>query len=589
MYQPQPDPAKTAALAKAINVNTHLAALLVQRGIETFEQAKNFFNPLTSHLHDPMQMRHMDLAVQRLAAALQAQEPIMLYGDYDVDGTTAVALMHYGLRQLYALQHKATSNQAPPEVALPEVAPPKVAPPEPPLHYYVPNRLTEGYGLSAQGVQHAHEQRCQLLITLDCGINAVSTIEQARQLGIDTIVVDHHLPGPEMPPALAILDPNQPGCHYPCKHLSGCGVAFKLLYALYQHLGHDPRQLHEHLDLLAISIGADIVPVTGENRILAFHGLQALAHTQKPGLVALKAVAGLSGMLDMEQVVFGLAPRINAVGRLAHARQVVQWLLSQDAQEAQALAAQMDRLNQERRALDAQTTAEALQMVPQEPTHHSTVLFKEEWSKGVVGIVASRCIEQHYRPTIILAGNDAQTATGSARSIEGLDIHQAIKACQPLLQKFGGHAHAAGLTLNKNLINTFKAQFDQQVATMLKGRRPLPQLTVHATVQASKLGPRFMGILERMGPFGPGHEAPVLALESPRLVPGSLRLLKEKHLRFAIAPTAGSQITAIGFGLGHYYGFLQQHAPKRMAFTLQWNVYQGNKTLQLNLKDIRFD
>ncbi len=544
-------------LAGALNISEPLAQLLVQRGITTFDEAKNFFRPSLDDLHDPFLMKDMDKAVNRLCEAVFNGEKILVYGDYDVDGTTAVATAYSFLKK-YSEQ----------------------------VSFYVPDRYTEGYGVSEKGVRLAAAEGFGLMICLDCGIRAVKNITLAKELGLDVIVCDHHLPGAQLPPALAILDPKQAECAYPFKELCGCGVGFKLLQGFCVQNTIDLKELYEYLDLVAVSIGSDIVPIVGENRILAYFGLQKINKQPSAGLKALKEISGFKKDLSISDVVFYLGPRINAAGRLAHARESVNLLINGDENQMIELAKVLNDRNTERKDFDQAITEEALEMIREEfPETKSSVLFKPNWHKGVVGIVASRCIEQYYRPTIILTESEGM-ATGSARSVDGFDVHEAISQCEHLLEQYGGHQHAAGVKLTLANVEPFRRAFEEVVTRTITPDQLIPKLTIDLDVDFDFLTFKTIGILNQMAPFGPQNLQPTFCTRRV-FVKNAPRLLKDAHLKLMVYQEGHSGgFEAIGFGMGHLADSLLPHQPFDIAYHLEQNEFQGNKTLQLNLKDI---
>lgn len=545
-------------LAKEINVSKPLATLLAQRGIHSYDEARNFFRPNLEDLHDPFLMKGMTEAVNRLCDAVFNGEKILVYGDYDVDGTTAVATV-------YSFLKKFTADIA----------------------FYVPDRYTEGYGVSEKGVRWAAEQEFDLMICLDCGIRAVKNISLAKELGLDVIVCDHHLPGEVLPPALAILDPKQVDCNYPFKELCGCGVGFKLLQGFCQQNTIEFKELYEYLDLVAVSIGSDIVPIVGENRTLAFYGLQKINQQPSAGLKALKDISGFKNALSISDVVFYLGPRINAAGRLSHAKESVNLLINNNENELLELAKVLNDRNVERKDFDQSITAEALEMIEDHfPETKSSVLFKSDWHKGVVGIVASRCIEHYYRPTIILT-ESAGVATGSARSVDGFDVHEAIGNCEHLLQQYGGHQHAAGLSLSLDNVEAFRQAFENEVGRTITPDQLIPKLMVDLEVDFDFLTFKTLGIINQMAPFGPQNLQPTFSTRNV-FVKNAPRLLKDTHLKLMIYQEGHvGGLEAIGFGLGHLADQIVPNKPFEIAYHLEQNEFQGNKTLQLNLKDIK--
>ncbi len=562
VLQEKPDQEIVQQLSSAINVSPVLAILLAQRQITTFDCAKDFFRPSLARLHDPFLMKDMDHAVNRLILAIKRNERILVYGDYDVDGTTSVSLMYGFLRQIYS--H---------------------------LDYYIPDRYTEGYGISEKGIEYATTQGCTLIIALDCGIRAVNLINEARKKGIDFIVCDHHRPGAQLPPAHAILNPKQDGCHYPYKELCGCGVGFKLLQGFCQQVKQYQKELVKYLDLVAIAIAADIVPVTGENRVLMCFGLKRLNMGARPGLHALAQLAGLQGEITVENIVFGFAPRINAAGRMKHAKAAVELLLAEEEETAFRLGDGLNQFNTSRRAIDSTVTQEALQMIEQDHTlsgAKSTVLFKDGWHKGIVGIVASRCIEKYYRPTIILTESN-QKATGSARSVTGFDVYEAIAACSDLLEQFGGHTHAAGLTLSIDNVPLFQKKFEETVAASITDELLVPQIEINDEIALSEITRKFHKVMEQMAPFGPGNMRPVF-MSSKLYLSREPQLLKEKHLKIYVKQVGDkNEFCALGFNMPELYHSLQANVPFRMVYTIEENCFNGNSTLQLMIKDVRVE
>ncbi|WP_426489824.1 single-stranded-DNA-specific exonuclease RecJ [Hymenobacter sp. 102] len=566
--KPAPDVEKVRHLADALRVNEAIVSLLCQRSVCTFEEARAYFRPDLSQLPDPLLMRDMDRAVDRLLRALHLGERVLVYGDYDVDGTTSVALVYSYLRQFFGAER---------------------------VDYYIPDRYKEGYGVSEAGIDHAHDFGYQLIIALDCGVKAVEKITYANRLGVDFIICDHHLPGPELPQAVAVLDPKRADCPYPFKELSGCGVGFKLMQAFTQRQGLAEDDLYELLDLVAVSIAADIVPIYGENRTLAFHGLRLIndrQRPQRPGLDALRELAGLqTAELNISSLVFGFAPRINAAGRMGDAKRAVAMLLADTTAEAVATAGVVDKTNQERRGFDTSITKEALEMIEQDDLLRSartTVLFKQDWHKGVVGIVASRCLDKYYRPTIILTESNGK-ATGSARSVVGFDVHQAIEDCAELLDQYGGHMYAAGLTLPVENVPAFRAKFEQIVAGRILPEQLIPPVEIDLTVQLSDITPAFYRLLSQMEPFGPGNPNPVFASERVYAAPDSARIVGNSHLKLTLTQDGHHTVDAIGFGLGEYYERIRQGQPFSVCYTVEMNEYRGIKNLQLRVKDIRWE
>jgi single-stranded-DNA-specific exonuclease len=558
VYKPLPNQEHIESLSEAINVKHILGSILLQRKITTFEKAKDFFRPSLDNLHDPFLMKDMDKAVERLIRAIDKGEKILIYGDYDVDGTTSVSLVYDFLSKRY-------SN----------------------LEFYIPDRYKEGYGISAASIEWAKENKYNLIISLDCGIKSVALIQKAADYGIDFIVCDHHTVGHELPPAYAVLDPKRPDCKYPYKELSGCGVGFKLLqgFCKVQNLGYD--ELYSYLDLLAISIASDIVPITGENRVLAFYGLKNINGNPRPGVKALVDVAMFRKEVDISGVVFGIGPRINAAGRIAHAKTAVRLLLSKNDEEADHFAQLINEKNLVRKDFDMSITEEALQMIESdiEKDAVSTVLFKEDWHKGVIGIVASRCIEKFYRPTIILTQSD-QYATGSARSVVGFDVYEAISKCSDLLLQFGGHMYAAGLTLKVEHVPEFRKRFEEVVASSICREDLIPQIEVDLELDISDIDYKLYNILKQMAPFGPGNMQPVFVSKGVKDT-GSARVLKDQHLKINITQDGYFCIDAIGFGLAHHYSKISEGKEFDICYNICENDFNGKKSLQLLIKDIK--
>lgn len=551
-------------LQDTVQVPESLAILLWQRGIFQFDEAKSFFRPSLDQLHDPFLMKDMTLAVDRLQTALNQHEKILVFGDYDVDGTTAVALVYGFLATL--------TNR---------------------LDFYVPDRYKEGYGISKQGIEWAHQQGITLIIALDCGIKAIQEVAYAQSFGIDMIICDHHEPGETIPQAVAVLDPKRKDCPYPFKELSGNGVGFKLMQALAESLSIPMEQLYNFLDLCVVSIGADIVPIVGENRILAFYGLKKLNESPCIGLLALKKVAGFLEPMTIENVVFVLGPRINAAGRIFHARSSVQLLLSQDYNEAWDMAQEIHAYNAQRRELDSSITDEALRMIQDDPwlanEAKSTVLYNPQWHKGVIGIVASRCIERVHRPTIIFTKSQDKAA-GSGRSIAGFDLYAALEACSEWLIQFGGHTHAAGMTILPDNIPHFMQAFDREVQRRMSAEMMIPKISIDLPILLKDITPKFFRILRQMGPFGPHNMQPVFITQGLRLVNPPVRM-KEKHLKLQVMEiSSGISFVALGFGMAEdFYDRLQSDAPFALTYTVDENNFRGTVTLQLMIKDIKWD
>ncbi len=548
-------------LSNEINVNPTLANMLVNRGIQNFQQAKDFFRPDLDKLHDPMLMKDMDKAVQRLVLAIQNQEPILIYGDYDVDGTTSVALFYSFIKSFYAN-----------------------------VSFYIPDRYKEGYGISEKGVRYAAENNFKLLISLDCGIKALDKIELANELGVDCIICDHHTPGETLPQAIAVLDPKRKDCPYPFKELSGCGVGFKLVQAFSEFSGKSQASLYAYLDLVAVSIASDIVPITGENRILAYYGLERLNNNPRPGIKALLLKGKVEKDISITDIVFKIGPRINASGRLEHAKASVELLISGSLDEAVRRAELVEDVNAARKNFDENITREALEMIENlelNGASKSTVLFKEDWHKGVIGIVASRCIEKYYRPTIILTESNNK-ATGSARSVFDFDIYEAIEACSDLLEQFGGHKYAAGLTLAVENVPAFQKKFERVVSERVNEIHLKPIQEIDDELILDQINYKFYNILKQMTPFGPGNPEPVFCVNQVHAE--NVKILKEKHLRFEIIQDGqNTRPVCIGFGFAEYYELLNSKMRFNIAFEIRENTFRNTSSLQLYVKDIKFD
>jgi single-stranded-DNA-specific exonuclease len=557
-----PENGKVEQLSKEINVNPVLSSVLIQRGIDTYKKAKSYFRPSLDSLHDPFLMEDMDLAIERLNRAIHNAENILIYGDYDVDGTTSVALVFSYLKKIY-------SN----------------------VHYYIPDRYQEGYGISKNGIEWADKNNINLIISLDCGIKAVEMTKLANKKGIDLIICDHHLPGSTLPEAYAILDPKRKECKYPYKDLSGCGVGFKFLqgFAIYNNL--DVAEVFEYLDFLAVSIASDIVPVNGENRILSYFGLEKLNSNPRPGLKALIDVAGLRGKVTLSGIVFGIGPRINAAGRMTHAGLAVELLISDSYKKAEHTALKINSNNDERRSFDSNITQEALKMIESDDklkNAKSTVLFKSDWHKGVIGIVASRCIDKYYRPTIILT-KSKNKATGSARSVDGFDVYEAISQCSDLLDQYGGHMYAAGLTMDVDKITSFQKRFEKIVEEKITDEQLIPHLDIDQVISIEIATSKFLEILKQMAPFGPANLQPLFVSEN-LFVTNRPRILKEDHLKFYIHQEGvDTVIETIGFGLAPYFELINSGMRFKMAYAIEENNYLGQNSIQFIAKDIKFD
>jgi single-stranded-DNA-specific exonuclease len=550
-----------------LKVDRIVAELLMQRDITSFEDAETFFRPKLDQLHNPFLMKDLKKAVDRVNLAIAKGEKILLFGDYDVDGTTAVAL-------LYGFLIEKHQN----------------------LDYYIPDRYSEGYGISMQGIDFAAENDFKLIISLDCGIRSVEHVKYAQEKGIDFIICDHHNPGDTVPDCI-VLDPKQKDCDYPYKELSGCGVGFKLLQGLCLENEWKQSELFNQLDLLAVSIGADIVPVTGENRVLCYHGMMLLNANPRPAFVELLRIAKREFPVTLTDVVFTIAPRINAAGRLRSGKHAVELMISDNVADIRRLAAAIDEDNKERRQLDQVITSEALELIEQNADYENrktTVVFKNDWHKGVVGIVASRLIEKHYRPTIVLTESNGK-ATGSARTVNDFDIHAALVKCEHLLEQFGGHTHAAGMTMALENVTAFQEHFEKVVQESITIEDETPEQEVDIEIDFNEIFtngenrmkiPRIKRILEQFEPHGPGNMKPVFLAKN--VYSTDVRLLKDVHLKLSMTqPNSDVVIEGIGFNLGDKIDDVAAGVPFDLVFTMESNKWNNRETLQLNIKDIR--
>ena len=549
------DHTNSQKLAKDLNVNEVISKLLIIRGIKTFSEAKQFFRPDLSDLHDPFLMKNMHKAVERIEVAIKNNQKVLIYGDYDVDGTTAVAMMFSFMKKY---------NQS--------------------VEYYIPCRYEEGYGISYKGIDYADENNFSLIISLDCGIRAISQIDYANERGVDFIICDHHNPSDNIPKAIAVLNPKQSDCTYPYKHLSGCGVGFKLIQA-YSIKNNIPfTDLIEYLDLLTVSIAADIVPVTGENRILSFYGLKQINLLPRPGLRVLMDAASKTKEIIMSDLVFGIAPRINAAGRIKHARKAVEILTEVDYNRARMFAKGIEENNIKRKDLDASITAEALQMV--DKNKKSTVVFSKKWHKGIVGIVASRLIESYYKPTIVLAENNG-LLTGSARSVHDFDVYGAISQCSNLCEKFGGHKYAAGLSIKKENLQAFINKFEMVVSEKINKDQLSPKIIADMEINICEIDNKLFRIIKQFSPFGPLNPPPVFISKKVTDSGYAKRLGAAKtHLSVNIKTNNGS-IPGIGFSMGSFFDNLKHFKEFDLCYSLSENVWNGKKTLQLMIADIK--
>ena len=557
--KPKPSEDKIKHLAQALNVEDFVATLLIQRGIETFEEAKNFFRPSLEHLHDPFLMKDMDKAVARIESAIENQENILVFGDYDVDGTTAVSLVSSYLKSHY------------PNIAT-----------------YIPDRYDEGYGISFKGIDFADDNGFSLIIALDCGIKSIDHIAYAKAKNIDFIICDHHRPGNILPDAVAILDPKREDCSYPYDELCGCGVGFKLIQALGQNRGETINDLVQYLDLVATAIAADIVPITGENRVLAYFGLQVINSDPRPGIKALVHQVKKK-VLDITDVVFIISPRINAAGRIKHGNHAVELLTEFNFEQAQQFASEIEQYNSDRKDLDKRITKEAFQQIleNQEEERYSTVVFQEDWHKGVIGIVASRLIETYYRPTLVFTKSGDKYAA-SARSVKGFDVYNALDACAEHLEQFGGHMYAAGMTLKAENYSAFKNAFEKCVEETILPEMRTPEIEIDAEINFSDITPKLIRILKQFEPYGPQNMTPVF-MSSNVTDTGYAKTLgaEDEHLRLFVKQNSSEGLAAIGFGLGKKIDLTKNHNPFQLAYTVCENEWNDKISTQLMLKDIR--
>ncbi len=551
------DNKKTQRLQQALKINYTLCSILVQRGIATYDEAKDYFRPQLSHLHDPWLMKDMLKAVKRIITAFEDGEKILVYGDYDVDGTTSVASMYQFLKSVY-----------------------------PNVDYYIPHRYKEGYGISKAGIEYTKDNHFSLVISLDCGIKSVDLIRYAKQQGIDFIVCDHHLPDAVLPDAVAILNPKQTDCNYPFKELCGCGVGFKLMQALSEELRLPAEAYLQYLDLVATSIAADIVPINGENRILVYYGLQKINTAPSMGIKALLQLANMQGELHVNNLVFIVAPRINAAGRMDDAKKAVQLFIEKDYDKALQYAEALHNDNNFRKEADNTITEEAIHLINSSDAmiqRKTTVVFKDHWHKGVVGIVASRLVENYYRPTVVLTQN-GNIVSGSARSVAGFNLYEAIHACREHLLGYGGHFAAAGMTMLPESVDAFQKKFEEIVSATITEQMLTPEITIDAEVSFAELTFSFYNILQQMEPFGPQNMRPVFIARRV-YESGYSKIVKEQHLRFVLKQD-NVMLTGIGFGMADKLYLLQTGVPLDFVFTLDLNEWNGTRSIQMKVIDI---
>ncbi len=554
------DDKKINSLSGALGISPTICNILVQRGFESYDHSKNFFRPNLEQLHNPWLMKDMQQAVDRILAAINEGEKILVFGDYDVDGTTAVATMYQFLVSIY------TPEQ---------------------VDFYIPHRYREGYGVSKAGIDYAAAHDFKLMVCLDCGIKSVDLIDYAASLGIDFVVCDHHLPGSSLPKAVAILNPKQPGCEYPYKDLCGCGIGFKLMSALKEQLNLPDELIYKYLDLNATAIAADIVPMTGENRIIAYYGLQQINNNPSPGIKALINRAAVKPPLHITNVVFAIAPRVNAAGRMDDGKKAVQLFIEKDPERASDLADQLHTDNADRKEADSSITEEALELIANDKdaaNKKTTVVYRAHWHKGVVGIVASRIIEHHYKPTVVLTQSGG-LATGSARSIPGFNLYEAIYECREFLTTYGGHFAAAGLSMKPEHVVAFTSKFESVVASSIDEELLIPEIIIDTEIDFTTISPGFYNILCQMEPFGPENMRPVFLAKNV-MDTGYSKIVKEAHLRFVVKQHDVT-ITGIGFNLAHKFPLLQTKQPFDIVFTLDENEWNGNKSLQLKVIDLK--
>ncbi|WP_306352101.1 single-stranded-DNA-specific exonuclease RecJ [Flavobacterium sp. '19STA2R22 D10 B1'] len=555
----KPDSEKVKTLVEALGVDVFIAQLLVQRGVETFEEAKRFFRPSLADLHDPYLMKDMDKAVERIEQAIASNENILVFGDYDVDGTTAVSLVSSYLRTYY-------SN----------------------VDTYIPDRYDEGYGVSYKGIDYAMDNGISLIIALDCGIKSIDHVAYANERNIDFIIGDHHRPGDLLPDAVAILDPKRDDCFYPFDELCGCGIGFKLIQALAGNRNQTIDDLTPYLDLVATAIAADIVPIIGENRILAYYGLKIINSDPRPGIKALISQIKKE-TLTITDVVFVIAPRINAAGRIKHGNYAVELLTEFNLEQASAFAADIEIFNSDRKGFDKKITEEALQQIKNNNEQEclSTVVFQEDWHKGVIGIVASRLIETYYRPTLVFTKSGDKYAA-SARSVKDFDVYNALEACSDYIEQFGGHKYAAGLTLLPEQYENFKNQFEKVVSDTIDRALLIPEVLIDAEIDLSDITPKLVRILKQFEPFGPSNMTPVFVTKNLNDT-GYAKTLgaNDEHLRLFVKQNQSEGIAAIGFNLGNKLAITKNQNVFQAAYCIDENVWNGTVSLQLRLKDIR--
>ncbi len=556
----KPDTSEVIKLAAELNIDAVLAALLIHRGIHTYDEARYFFRPDLRHLHDPFLMADMEKAIERIENAIASGEKILIYGDYDVDGTTAVSLVYSFFKKIY--DH---------------------------IEYYIPDRYREGYGISTEGIDYAAENGFTLIIALDCGIKSVDKIAYANLRSVDFIICDHHLPGTELPDSVAVLDPKRSDCDYPYKELSGCGIGFKLIQAYAEKNDIPFEEVTCYLDLVAISIACDIVHITGENRVLAYFGLEKINNDPCMGVKTLMGVAGRNGNYAISDVVFGLGPRINAAGRIDDAKHAVELLIACDEETALEKGMLINVKNTERKGHDLSITDEALSMIANDDImlgRKSTVVFNENWHKGVIGIVASRLTEKYYRPTIVLTRSNGHVA-GSARSVFGYDLYEALYECKDLLIQFGGHKYAAGLTMHPENLDAFIERFEEVVSATITEEQLVQEIRIDAELELKQIEPKFFRVLNQFSPFGPENMSPVFISRNV-YVSGYAGLVGEQHLKMTVMQEGSPVFECIAFNQGEFLYDVSEKKPFDICYTIEENVWRERRSIQLNIKGIRF-
>jgi len=561
VLKPKNNSNKVNHLKAELGVNDIVANLLVSRAIDTFEQARLYFRPSLDHLHDPFLMKDMDVAITRIEQAIGNKEKILIYGDYDVDGTTAVSVVYSFFRAFHSR-----------------------------IEFYIPDRYAEGYGISTQGIDYAAENGFSLIIALDCGIKALDKIDYANSKGIDFIIGDHHLPGENIPNAVAVLDPKREDCDYPYKELSGCGIGFKIIQAFIKKNNMDMEAAYQYLDLVAVSIASDIVPITGENRTLTHFGLKKLNTNPSVGFKALIDLStNRTRTFSVNDIVFQIGPRINAAGRIEHAKDAVRLLISKSEEEAKNFSMAVDDQNNLRKDFDLNITNEALSIIEasaENQLRKSTVLYKSDWHKGVIGIVASRLTEKYYRPTVILTQTNGHIA-GSARSVIGFDLYEALSECSDLLDQFGGHKYAAGLTMREENISLFQQKFEDVVQKSIKPEMLQQEVTIDLEIELNDIDGKLNRILKQFEPFGPQNEAPVFMSKNVKIL-GSAYIVGNNHLKLSVHQEGSPSFDCIAFGLAEQLPYIQNQKTFDICYTIEENNWRGKKNLQLNIKAIRY-